>query len=181
LTLPPGHLPSHIRIKDGDTWLPERLYAEHLRHFPVLTVDLVVTSRDRMFLLVKRSGSNLNWKGVWATPGGRVFRNERIDEAACRVLLRETGIMVPPDRFKFCGVEEVFTSKEHGVTMVNSASTSRLTLTTDRSSSSARWFGPDSFPSTLKAEYRSILEKGGVKLRYRAARARGASAGRAPS
>lgn len=84
----------------------------------MVTVDLVVRDGQRRFLLVKRNQNNLTWRGMWATPGGRVFRNEKILDAAHRVLLRETSLNIPRSKFKFRGFHEQFAPKEHGVTMI---------------------------------------------------------------
>jgi ADP-ribose pyrophosphatase YjhB (NUDIX family) len=89
------------RVKEYDKRLPEKFYREHLLHFPVVTVDLVVTDKKSRFLLVKRSQNNLSWKAEWGTPGGRIFRNERVRDAAHRVLVRETGLNTPPEKFVF--------------------------------------------------------------------------------
>lgn len=152
------------RIKERDKLLPEGLYRKHLLHFPLLTVDLVVTDENSRFLLVKRTQENLAWKDDWATPGGRVFRNERIRDAAHRVLLRETGLRIPPREFTFRGVEEVITRKEHGVTVVFAARARQSKLSWDKTSSSARWFTKKILPKSLRPEYKAILSTGGVKL-----------------
>ncbi|MDV3278472.1 MAG: NUDIX domain-containing protein [Nitrososphaerales archaeon] len=151
-----------LRVKEQDKKLPDGFYRAHLRHFPVVTVDLVVTDRESRVLLVKRSSNNLNWKGAWATPGGRVYRNETIREAASRVLAREAGIGASPQEFAFKGVGEIVTSKEHGVTIVFAINRSGGAASADETSSSVRWFEPARLPKTLKDEYRSILSKGGV-------------------
>lgn len=151
-------------VKEKDMLLPEGFYRNHLLHFPLLTVDLVVTDENSRFLLVKRSEENLAWKDDWATPGGRVFRNERIRDAAHRVLVRETGISIPPREFTFRGVEEVITSKEHGVTVVLKARARQSNLKWDKTSSSARWFTKKILPKSLRPEYKAILSTGGVKI-----------------
>jgi ADP-ribose pyrophosphatase YjhB (NUDIX family) len=149
-------------VRASDTRPPEKFYREHLRHFPLATVDIVVTDRRRRFLLLKRSRENLAWKGVWATPGGRIFRNERVRDAAHRVLLRETGLQVPPEKFELRGVGEIITTKEHGVTAVFSVKVNQNNIKLDKSSSSARWFTLANAPETLTPEYATILKLGGV-------------------
>lgn len=153
------------RVKEDDKWLPTRFYKSHLLHLPVATVDVVVANGESDYLLVKRSAKNLNWKGIWATPGGRVYRNERIRDAACRVLLRETGIRARPAGLRFCGVEEILTTKEHGVTMIFSLRTRQESPSFDETSSSLRWFSPRDLPKSLPRVYRSILRKAGVSAR----------------
>jgi hypothetical protein len=63
-------MPFSRRVRELDKWLPEKFYVEHLAHFPVPTVDIVVQDPKKRFLLVKRSDNNFTWRGCWATPGG---------------------------------------------------------------------------------------------------------------
>jgi ADP-ribose pyrophosphatase YjhB (NUDIX family) len=151
------------RIRETDRWLPERFFKEHLLHFPVVTVDLVVTDRSSRCLLVHRNESNFNWKGIWATPGGRIWRNELAVDSARRVLMRETGLDLPSERFSFCGVHEVITAKEHGVTLVYRVRSGKTRVRPDPTSSSVAWFHATGFPRRLNEEYRKILRMGGVK------------------
>ena len=155
------------RVKAYDRQLPETFYHEHLRHLPLVTVDIVVTDRRLGFLLVRRSRENLAWKDDWATPGGRIFRNEKIRDAAHRVLLRETGLSIPAEEFTLRGVEEIITTKEHGVTVVFAARARQSKLSWDKTSSSARWFTVADAPRSLRPEYRAVLSTGGVSLRRR--------------
>ena len=163
---------ARYRVKEIDRRLPEKFYKEHLLHFPLVTVDLVVTSYSSSpggtrFLLVRRSRENLAWKGVWATPGGRVFRNEKVRDAARRILLRETGLRVSSHDFIFKGYREIITMKEHGVTIVFSATVDMKNqeVRRDKSSSSVRWFAKVDTPKSLRSAYKSILSSGGVNLR----------------
>lgn len=152
------------RVKAYDRQLPEKFYREHLRHLPLATVDIVVTDRRQRFLLVRRSRENLAWKDDWATPGGRIFRNEKIRDAAHRVLLRETGLSIPAEEFTLRGVEEIITTKEHGVTVVFAARARQSKLSWDKTSSSARWFTKKILPKSFRPEYKAILSTGGVTL-----------------
>jgi len=149
-------------VKETDRWLPEKLFKEHLLHFPVVTVDVVVTDRSSRCLLVHRNGSNFNWKGLWATPGGRIWRNEGAADSARRVLLRETGLNLPAERFSFCGFHEVITTKEHGVTLVFKARSDETKVRPDPTSSSVAWFDSAGLPRTINGEYAKILRMGGV-------------------
>lgn len=147
----------------ADKWLPEKFYQEHLLHFPVTTVDMVITDANSRCLLVRRNGNNLNWKGIWATPGGRIWRNEKAADSARRVLLRETGLDLSPESFAFSGFHEIFTAKEHGVTLIYKARSDRTSVRPDRTSSSVAWFSVSRLPRALNVEYLKILQTGGVE------------------
>ena len=158
-------LPIGLRVRKADRWLPEKLYREHLARFPLVTIDIVVTDSDSRFLLLRRNERNVGWRGTWATPGGRIFRNERLGESAHRILMRETGLNIPTRRFTFAGVQEIITREEHSVTTVFRARTGRTRVVLDDTSSEAKWFKGEEAPANLKPEYRSILSMGGITLR----------------
>lgn len=58
---------------------------------PILCVDAVIL-KDNKFLLVKRKIEPL--KGYWWTPGGRVYKNEKLKNALHRKVKEEIGIKV---------------------------------------------------------------------------------------
>lgn len=56
---------------------------------PALTADAVLL-KGREVLLIRRAREP--WKGMWALPGGFVDVGERVEEAARRELMEETGL-----------------------------------------------------------------------------------------
>jgi len=62
-----------------------------LDNVPLLCVD-IVAKHKRKYLLVKRKNRPL--KGTFWPPGGRVLRNETIEEAVRRKMREETGLRV---------------------------------------------------------------------------------------
>jgi 8-oxo-dGTP diphosphatase len=58
---------------------------------PTLTVDVVVKTRGGV-VLVKRRGEP--FCGMWALPGGFVRYGERVEDAAVRETVEETGLEV---------------------------------------------------------------------------------------
>ena len=71
--------------------IPTPLYKKILAVMPVLTVDIVIAHEGK-FLLLKRAIAPA--KGQWWTPGGRVLKGEKLEEAARRKAKEETGISV---------------------------------------------------------------------------------------
>lgn len=67
---------------------------------PVLGVGALIFDGDSI-LLVERGREPL--KGYWSLPGGVVETGERLEEAICREVREETGLIVRPTR-----VAEVF-------------------------------------------------------------------------
>ncbi len=69
---------------------------------PAVTVDIVLLTRDRDILLIKRK--NPPFRGHWALPGGFVDENEPLADAAARELEEETGLRdVPLGQFRAYG------------------------------------------------------------------------------
>ena len=74
-----------------DAYIPEETFAACLEHVPQPCVDLVV-EYDGGVLLVRRR--NEPARGEWFWPGGRLYKGERLDDAALRVAQEELGFDV---------------------------------------------------------------------------------------
>jgi len=56
---------------------------------PLVSIDLVITGPSKMVLLGKRTKSPA--KGYWFVPGGRIIKNETINQAIKRISEVEVG------------------------------------------------------------------------------------------
>ncbi len=74
-------------------WIPEDLYRKILNVVPVPCIDLIIRA-DNRFLLGKRL--NEPAKGQWFVPGGRVYKGERLQDAAIRKAKEEVGLEISP-------------------------------------------------------------------------------------
>lgn len=74
-----------------DEHIPEETFAACLERLPQTCVELVVEGTDGV-LLAKRT--NEPAKGEWFWPGSRLYKGERLDDAAHRVAREELGIAV---------------------------------------------------------------------------------------
>jgi colanic acid biosynthesis protein WcaH len=86
-----------------DEFIPPEEFATVLDRVPQVCVE-VVLERDGEVLLAHRT--NEPAKGEWFWPGSRVFKGERLDEAARRVSREELGIT--PSDLERLGVSEHF-------------------------------------------------------------------------
>lgn len=89
-------------------WLPDEIFKSVIQHTPLISIDLIIRNEQSEVLLGKRV--NAPAKGYWFVPGGRVCKNETLDDAFVRLIKEELGIesgMTRADA-KFLGVFEHF-------------------------------------------------------------------------
>lgn len=84
------------------TWLPKETFVTVIDATPLVSIDLVVRDEDGQVLL----GCRLNRpaQGFWFVPGGRVRKNELLDDAFRRLTYEELGIEMTRDQARFLGV-----------------------------------------------------------------------------
>lgn len=85
--------------------LPLATYRKILDITPVCTVDvLFFNSTKTKTLLFKRENDPL--KGVYFSMGGRLGKNETLEDCAVRQAFKETGISIKKSKLTFGGVQE---------------------------------------------------------------------------
>lgn len=72
-------------------WIPVDEWASIVRNVPIPSVDLVVIHNNGI-VLAKRT--NEPAKGEWFVPGGRILKNEAMEEAVHRIAEQELGVSV---------------------------------------------------------------------------------------
>ncbi|MCJ0927737.1 GDP-mannose mannosyl hydrolase [Acinetobacter lwoffii] len=89
-------------------WLSDETFKSIIQHTPLISIDLIVRNEQGEVLLGKRV--NAPAKGYWFVPGGRVRKNETLDDAFVRLVREELGIESGITRAdaKFLGVFEHF-------------------------------------------------------------------------
>lgn len=89
-------------------WLPDETFKSVIQHTPLISIDLIVRNEQGEVLLGKRV--NAPAKSYWFVPGGRVRKNETLDDAFVRLVKEELGIESGITRAdaKFLGVFEHF-------------------------------------------------------------------------
>ncbi len=71
--------------------IPEELYKQILENMSVCCVDAVIVNKRRALLVYRK---NEPAKDQWWVPGGRVLKNERLEDAIIRKVKEETGLEV---------------------------------------------------------------------------------------
>ncbi len=71
--------------------IPDNLYKKILRNMPICCVDIVIQD-EKGILLVYRKNEPV--KNTWWLPGGRIYKDEKIEDAVLRKAFEETGLKV---------------------------------------------------------------------------------------
>lgn len=87
-----------------DDPLSRELFLAGVRILPLVSIDLVVRDPEGRVLVGCRT--NRPARGSWFVPGGRVRKDERLDEAFRRVSAGELGREVARSEARFLGVFE---------------------------------------------------------------------------
>ncbi|KQC99348.1 GDP-mannose mannosyl hydrolase [Acinetobacter soli] len=89
-------------------WLPDQVFKTVISSTPLISIDLVVRNNQNQVLLGKRL--NAPAKGFWFVPGGRVQKDETLDDAFIRLIKEELGteVVVKRSEANFLGVYEHF-------------------------------------------------------------------------
>lgn len=77
-----------------------------LKRMPLVSIDICVVKDNRFVATVLRNKNPA--KGYLFTPGGRIFKNESLIEAKCRILKNELGIILNQNKISFIGCLEHF-------------------------------------------------------------------------
>ncbi len=86
--------------------LPLETFKTVVASTPLISIDLVVRDSDGRVLLGKRT--NRPAKGYWFVPGGRIRKNETIEQAWQRLLSDELGLQGSIQPVQFLGVFQHF-------------------------------------------------------------------------
>jgi len=88
-------------------FLPEGQFRQVISSTPLVSIDLIVL-HEKQVLLGKRS--NRPAQGFWFVPGGRVRKNEPLEEAFQRLTLAELGIELDYSQAQLLGAFDHFYS-----------------------------------------------------------------------
>jgi len=121
--------------------IPKPLYWVCQKLLPIVTVDIVVF-RGSQVLLLKRAIPPS--QGHWALPGGRILKNETLNDAVKRKLKQET--FLTPVWFTLCGVHECLLEKRHNINITFLASINSNKIVLDFQHTDYAWMHPDKIP-----------------------------------
>jgi colanic acid biosynthesis protein WcaH len=86
--------------------LSKEVFSSVVQNTPLVSIDLVIYNKEGKILLGKRV--NEPAKNFWFVPGGRVFKDESLDEAFTRTTTAEIGLELKREDSEFHGLYEHF-------------------------------------------------------------------------
>lgn len=124
-------------------WIPDNEYKKILEAMPVCCVDLVVRRNNKVLLVFR---ANEPAKDKWWLPGGRVYKRERLEDAAARKVREEAGLKVRVVR-KIGAYETIFDKGPfdglktgvHNINVCFVAEAANGDVKLDKTSSKCRW------------------------------------------
>ena len=84
--------------------LSHEIFGTLVRNAPLVSMDLLV--RDASGRLLVGLRNNRPAKGSWFVPGGRILKDERLDDAFARISKMELGVALARGSAQFMGVHE---------------------------------------------------------------------------
>jgi len=86
--------------------LPDEVFAQVIEHAPLIAIDLLVEDKEQRVLLGWRK--NPPAQSSWFVPGGRIQKNETLDQAFARITRAELGQVFDLEQSVFTGVYQHF-------------------------------------------------------------------------
>jgi len=87
-------------------YLEKETFQAVIASTPLISIDLVIKNTQSEYLLGYRT--NKPAKGFWFVPGGRILKNESMDDAFIRLCKNELGLSALRHEAKFLGPYEHF-------------------------------------------------------------------------
>lgn len=102
-----------LYVQDSDKNYPrirlsDEEYGRAIQAFPVVCSDVVIIDRDKKTIFLTNRASKP--AGGWWFIGGRSFVGETEFQSIQRCFKRETGLLIPEERFKFVCMNRYFFS-----------------------------------------------------------------------
>ena len=153
-------------MNSSTSLLPIEKYREMLDLAPVCTVDVLFFNEDKSkTLLFRRTNNPL--KGNYFSIGGRLLKNEKLEDGAVRQALKETGLHIKKAGLTFGGIQEEL----HPVSIFNGVSYHAVDIfygyiltdeavTLDTQHDDYRWFSisDETLHPFIESKIRSLLK-----------------------
>jgi colanic acid biosynthesis protein WcaH len=99
-------------------YLEQETFLNVIDKTPLVSIDLVIHNPKQQVLLGFRN--NRPARGFWFVPGGRIIKNETIEQAFLRILENETGLQLPFAQARLLGAyDHIYDDNFAGVQNIN--------------------------------------------------------------
>lgn len=137
------------------TYLPDEEFYSIYSRVPRLTIDVLIQSEKGVLLSLRNIEP---YHGFWHLPGGTVYKDETIEEAAIRIAKKETGLVISPK--KSIGHMEFPNEIRndvniHTISIVVPAEVAGGELCADKDASEVKWF--KKCPEKLILQHKDFL------------------------
>jgi ADP-ribose pyrophosphatase YjhB (NUDIX family) len=116
-------------------FIPSRLYNQITKWLPIVSVEAVIVM-DKSLLLLKRT--NQPAQGQWWFPGGRIKKEESLEEALRREIKEETGLELAT--YKLINVYSRVFPERHDITIAYLCKCKESKIILDKEHSEFRLF-----------------------------------------
>ena len=159
-------------MNNTHTPIPAETYQWILEVMPICAVDVVFFNKDKTkTLLFKRLNEPL--KGKYFSIGGRLLKNEKLEDCVVRQALWEVGVQIQKDRLILGGVqEEIYGTSAfgeisyHAIDIFYGYVLGDEEITLDNQHSDYQWFSvsDDTLHLFIKTKVTSLLKIYGKKF-----------------
>ena len=126
--------------------LKAEIFSDVIKNTPLISIDLIVKNSDDKILLGKRV--NEPAKDYWFVPGGRIFKDENLDDAFNRICQSELGVSLRRKKSYLYGLYEHFYTNNifsnefstHYVVLAHQVHLNSISQVNDQHEA-YRWFG----------------------------------------
>jgi ADP-ribose pyrophosphatase YjhB (NUDIX family) len=129
------------------------LYSKIIDVVPIVCVDGFIIKDDKILLLKRNNYPAIN---EWWVPGGRVLKNELIQDAIIRKVQDEIGIK--PEIVNQIGITETIFEKKHTINICFTLSINSNNIIINSEHSEYNWFTISELPSDLNSELARIIK-----------------------
>jgi colanic acid biosynthesis protein WcaH len=133
--------------------IEQQLYNSIIEVLPILCVDGFIV-KDNKILLLKRN--NYPALGEWWVPGGRVIKNETLNDAMIRKIKDE--IQLDSEVVEQIGITETIFETKHTINICFLVKINSHNIILNSEHSEYKWFSENELPTNLNLEIKNIIK-----------------------
>jgi len=129
-------------------YIESELYSKIIENIPIICVDGLIVENNKILLLKRLNEPAI---GEWWFPGGRVLKNEKIEDSIIRKVKEETNLETII--LKQIGITETIFDKKHTINICFLLKLNSNEIILNSEHDEYNWFSMDQLP---KLDYRIL-------------------------